>query len=222
MRAWLLSLFLGFSMSILVHAAPGFVGPVDDDGLPIGTVGNDDESNNLTARVNPKWKSYYPLPMIQAKGKTIIPSPQELLQIIKPEVSSGTCLFYTGLGDGRAAQKKIKNWYKCNIQATIETEDGEELPPEDPITETSPRPPIIAGQAGDINELVVYQALMKSVDYCNVDQLHDAGGAISASRLRGRLLLSSRRHGLHWRRVLVRAGHCRSFPPHNGLGLDAV
>ncbi|KAK3689254.1 hypothetical protein B0T22DRAFT_440740 [Podospora appendiculata] len=167
-------------LTTVVVAAPGgyYLTPIlDDDESSVNTEG----LQNLTKRV-PTSNSYYPLPIIQAKGKTIIPSPQELLQIIKPSVSSGTCLFYTGLGNGAAAQQAIRNWYKCNIKdVPVEFEDGTTGPPEDPITEQAPRPPVIAGGAGDPNELVVYQSLMRSVDTCNVDALHDAGGWISAS-----------------------------------------
>ncbi|KAK3317505.1 hypothetical protein B0T19DRAFT_469188 [Cercophora scortea] len=176
--AWFLSSLVG--LSTVAVAAPGgyYLTPILDDDEPSGDT---EAPQNLTKRV-PTSNSYYPLPIITAKGKTIIPPPQELLQIIKPEVSSGTCLFYTGLGNGAAAQRAIRNWYNCNIRnVPTEFADGTIGPPEDPITDETPRPGIIAGAAGDPNELVVYQSLMRSVDTCNVDALHDAGGWISAS-----------------------------------------
>ncbi|KAI1370939.1 hypothetical protein F4677DRAFT_464638 [Hypoxylon crocopeplum] len=175
--AWFLLSLLGLS-TVMVLAAPGSIKPYyeDDDDADI------QDLFNLSARAdNPNWKSYYPLPMIQAKGTTIIPSPQELLQIIKPEVATSTCLFYSALGNGVQAQRDIRKWYRCNIGAPFVDEDGITHPAEDPITETTPRSPIVAGRAGNPTELAVYQALMKSVDVCNVPQLRDSGGFISAS-----------------------------------------
>ncbi|KAK3321873.1 hypothetical protein B0H66DRAFT_601353 [Apodospora peruviana] len=196
--AWLISTFIGLSPMITsVTAAPGLLAIDPDDRAPIDWYGgNNDDAlieegrHNLTRRVDgPNEKiSYYPLKIIQSKGKTIVPSPLEFSYIMKPKDSSSTfmnplastrtCLFYSGLRQkgggpllsGPQAQKAILRWYNCNVkELTV-----------DPFTGATPRSGIVAGQAGDPRELATYHALMSSVDFCNVDELRDSGGDISA------------------------------------------